>query len=116
MIRPLSAALFATALFCAPVFLAPAWAQSVPIAAAVADAARPDADKERDTARKPAETVAFAGVKPGMVVAELGPGRGYYTRILAKAVGPTGKAYTVITAAQAARPRVLAGVTVVAAA
>ena len=113
MIRPLSAALFATSLLCAP-----ASAQSVPpaIAAAVADAARPEADKERDTARKPAETVAFAGVKAGMVVAELGPGRGYYTRILAKAVGPTGKVYAVITAAQAARPGVLDGLNALAAA
>ncbi len=101
MIRPLTAALFATSLLCAP-----ALAQSVPpaIAAAVADAARPETDKERDATRKPAETVAFAGVKPGMVVAELGPGRGYYTRILAKAVGPAGKVYAIATAAQAARP------------
>ncbi|HKB97088.1 MAG TPA: hypothetical protein VKB94_09570 [Rhizomicrobium sp.] len=113
MIRPLSAALFATSLLCAP-----ASAQSVPpaIATAVADAARPEADKERDTARKPAETVAFAGVKAGMVVAELAPGRGYYTRILAKAVGPTGKVYAVITAAQAARPGVLDGLNALAAA
>jgi len=118
MTRPLSAALFATSLLCAPAFLAPASAQSVPpaIAAAVADAARPDADKERDAARKPAETVAFAGVKPGMTVAELGPGRGYYTRILAKAVGPKGKVYAVITAAQAARPGVLDGLNALAAA
>jgi predicted methyltransferase len=112
MIRPLSAALFATSLICAPAF-----AQSVPpaIAAAVADAARPQADRERDAARKPAETVAFAGVRPGMVVAELGPGRGYYTRILAKAVGPTGKVYAVINAAQAARPGVMEGLNAVAA-
>ena len=88
---------------------APALAQKVTpaIAAAVADAGRPDADKERDAARKPAETVAFAGVKPGMIVGELGPGRGYYTRILAKAVGPTGKVYAILTTTQAARPGVL---------
>jgi predicted methyltransferase len=113
MIRPFSAALFATSLFCAPAF-----AQSVPpaIAAAVADPARPDTDKERDAARKPAETVAFAGVKPGMTVAELGPGRGYYTRILAKTVGPNGKVYAVITAAQAARPGAMDGLNALAAA
>jgi predicted methyltransferase len=113
MIRPLSAALLASSLICAP-----ASAQSVPpaIAAAVADTARPEAYKERDAARKPAETVAFAGVKAGMVVAELGPGRGYYTRILAKAVGPTGKVYAVITSAQAARPGVLDGLNALAAA
>ena len=101
MIRTLTAALLATSLICAP-----ALAQSVSpaIAAAVADTARPDADKERDGTRKPAETLAFAGVKPGMTVAELGPGRGYYTRILAKAVGPTGKVYAIATTAQAARP------------
>ena len=75
-----------------------------PIEAAVADASRPAADKERDATRKPAETVAFAGVKPGMMVAELGPGGGYYTRILAKAVGPKGKVYALVTAAQAGRP------------
>ncbi|MBW8708102.1 MAG: class I SAM-dependent methyltransferase, partial [Alphaproteobacteria bacterium] len=88
---------------------APALAQRVSpaIAAAVADPARPDTDKERDAARKPAEVVAFAGVRPGMVVGELGPGRGYYTRILAKTVGPTGKVYAILTTAQAARPDVL---------
>jgi len=104
MIRPLIVVLFATSLFCTP-----ALAQSVPpaIAAAVADPARPDSDKERDANRKPAETLVFAGVKPGMVVAELGPGRGYYTRLLAKAVGPKGKVYAVLTTAQAARPGVL---------
>ena len=101
MIRPLTAALFATTLLCTPVL-----AQSVPpnIAAAVADAGRPDADKANDAHRKPGEVVAFAGVKPGMTVAELAPGRGYYTRILSKAVGPTGKVYAIVTTAQAARP------------
>ena len=74
------------------------------IAAAVADAARPAADKERDANRKPAEAVAFAGVKPGMTVAELSPGGGYYTRILSKAVGPKGKVYALLTPGAAARP------------
>jgi predicted methyltransferase len=101
MIRPLAIAVFATILICAP-----ALAQNVPpaIAAAVADPGRPQADKDRDAKRKPAETLAFAGVKPGMVVAELAPGRGYYTRILAKAVGPSGTVYAIATTAQVARP------------
>ena len=65
------------------------------LTAAVADSARPDTDKERDANRKPAETLAFAGIKPGARVVELLPGRGYYTRLLSAAVGPKGKVYAV---------------------
>jgi predicted methyltransferase len=61
------------------------------IAGAVADPLRPEADRARDTKRKPAETLAFAGVAPGQTVVELFPGGGYYTRILSRAVGPTGQ-------------------------
>ena len=75
-----------------------------PIAAAIAEAGRPAADKERDANRKPGEVVAFAGVKPGMIVAELNPGGGYFTRVLAKAVGPNGKVYALYTAAAMGRP------------
>ena len=74
---------------------APAAKPPAYIAAAVADAGRPAVDTYRDDRRHPAETVAFAGVEPGMSVAELIPGNGYYTRILAKAVGPKGHVYTV---------------------
>lgn len=65
------------------------------IAEAVADPARPAADKERDASRKPAETLAFAGVKAGAHVIELAPGRGYYTRLLSAAVGAGGSVTTV---------------------
>lgn len=65
------------------------------IAAAVADAGRPAADKQRDAVRKPSETVAFAGVKPDMQVAELIPGGGYFTRILSKVVGSNGHIYAI---------------------
>jgi hypothetical protein len=41
------------------------------LSAAVADSARPAEDKQRDADRKPAETLAFAGVKPGDTVIEL---------------------------------------------
>jgi predicted methyltransferase len=61
------------------------------ITAAVADPARPKADVAADALRAPAETLAFAGVKPGMTVAELFPGGGYFTRLLADVVGPNGK-------------------------
>jgi predicted methyltransferase len=61
------------------------------IKAAIADPARPATDTQRDGDRKPAETLAFAGVKPGDQVVELAPGKGYYTRLLSAVVGPKGK-------------------------
>lgn len=62
-------------------------------AAAVADKARPAEDVARDANRKPAEMIVFAGIKPGDVVVDLVPGKGYFTRIFAKAVGPKGHVY-----------------------
>jgi predicted methyltransferase len=72
-------------------------AASIPpyISAAVADSARPEEDRQRDAQRKPAETLAFAGVKPGETVIEIAPGKGYYTRLLSAVVGPKGKVYAV---------------------
>lgn len=61
------------------------------IAAAVANPARPAEDRARDAERKPAEMLAFAGVRPGMTVIDLMPGTGYFTRLFADAVGPDGK-------------------------
>jgi predicted methyltransferase len=63
------------------------------IAAAVDDPARPAADRERDALRKPAACVAFAGVHPGMTIAELFPGEGYFTRIFSRVAGPRGHVY-----------------------
>ncbi|HEX7944904.1 MAG TPA: class I SAM-dependent methyltransferase [Phenylobacterium sp.] len=63
--------------------------------AAVADKGRPEADTKRDDARKPAEMLDFAGVKPGQTVVDLIPGGGYFTRIFSKAVGPKGTVYAV---------------------
>ena len=65
------------------------------ISAAIADSARPASDTERDAERKPGATLAFAGIKPGDVVVELAPGKGYYTRLLSATVGPKGKVYAV---------------------
>jgi predicted methyltransferase len=66
------------------------------IQAAVADARRPDADRERDAARHPAETLAFAGIEPGDKVGEIFPGGGYFTRLFAVAVGDQGRVYPTI--------------------
>ena len=66
---------------------------STPIAKAVADPARPADNRKADALRKPAETLAFAGVRPGMAVGEFYPGGGYFTRMLSDVVGPTGHVY-----------------------
>jgi len=68
-----------------------AYAATPAIDAAVADATRPAADRDRDAERKPAEMLAFAGIKPGMVVVDMMPGSGYFTRLFSNAVGPNGK-------------------------
>ncbi len=69
------------------------------ITRAVADPARPEADRARDDGRKPAASLAFAGVHPGERVAELLPGSGYFTRLFSLVVGTKGKVYAL------ARPR-----------
>ena len=88
MIRSLALALMLTA--------TPLAAQQDPApdtVAALADPARPEADRARDAARHPAELLAFAGVRPGQTVGDFVMGGGYLTRILAGAVGPEGKVY-----------------------
>lgn len=72
------------------------------IAAAVADKDRPEADTSRDAVRKPGELLAFAGVKPGAKVGELLPGAGYFTRVIAKTVGPQGAVYVWLPATASA--------------
>jgi predicted methyltransferase len=74
-------------------------APRVDYAAILADPIRPEADRVRDSDRKPAELVAFAGVRPGDRIAELAPGGGYFTRVLSGGVGPDGRIY-----AMASRP------------
>jgi predicted methyltransferase len=84
----------AAAVLTATLAAAPALAKAPAyIAAAIADAGRPDADKQLDDARKPAEMVMFAGIKPGSRVMDLAPGAGYFTRIFAKVVGDKGWVY-----------------------
>lgn len=59
-------------------------------AAALADAKRPEADRARDAARKPGELLAFAQIRTGQRIGDFVMGGGYFTRILAQAVGPGG--------------------------
>jgi len=86
------------------------------IAAAVADPGRPAADRDRDTERKPADMLAFAGAKPGMVVIDILPGGGYFTRLFSTAVGPTGKVLAYVPDEMfAGRPKSLDAVNAIAA-
>jgi predicted methyltransferase len=80
---------------CASAAMAKPVAVSKNIAAAVADPARPQVDRDRDADRKPAECIAFAGLKPGQRIADLIPGGGYFTRIFSGVVGPKGQVFAV---------------------
>jgi len=63
------------------------------MAAALADSTRPEADRARDAVRRPAELLALSGVGPGDKVGDLIMGGGYLTRVLALAVGSSGRVY-----------------------
>jgi ubiquinone/menaquinone biosynthesis C-methylase UbiE len=45
----------------------------------------------RDRLGEAEEVMAFAGIKPGMTIADIGAGEGYYTVRLSPIVGPTGR-------------------------
>lgn len=47
----------------------------------------------RDSIEQPAKVMEAVGIEPGMVVGEVGAGRGYFTFWLAKGVGESGKVY-----------------------
>ncbi|WIO75417.1 hypothetical protein QP938_05805 [Porticoccaceae bacterium LTM1] len=61
--------------------------------AALEHSNRPVEDKARDADRKPAELLAFYGVKPGMDVADMMTGGGYYAEILSRYLGADAKVY-----------------------
>jgi predicted methyltransferase len=52
---------------------------------------RTEKDMERDQFRNPVDTLMFFGIKPNMTVAEVGPGGGWYTKILAPLLADEGK-------------------------
>jgi predicted methyltransferase len=58
--------------------------------AAVRNAARSAADLKRDTLDHPAEVLRLTGVRPGMTVADILAGDGYYSELLSYLVGPQG--------------------------
>ncbi len=54
---------------------------------------RPAEDRARDDGRKPAEVVAFLGIRPGQTVVDLIAAGGYYSEVLSHVVGPSGTVY-----------------------
>jgi predicted methyltransferase len=63
--------------------------------AAVKHAGRPAADSARDSLDHPAEILRLAGIKPGMKVADVLAGDGYYSELLSYVVGPKGHVWLI---------------------
>jgi predicted methyltransferase len=63
------------------------------IAAIVASPDRSEADRTNDIRRKPAEMLAFVGVREGMTALDISAAGGYTTELIARAVGPKGRVY-----------------------
>ncbi|HEX8623025.1 MAG TPA: methyltransferase [Allosphingosinicella sp.] len=60
------------------------------LAAVVAAASRPEESRKLDESRKPAEVLAFMGLRKGDIALDLFTGGGYWAEIMARAVGPRG--------------------------
>ena len=67
--------------------------------AAVAHAGRPAPDLKRDALDHPADVLRLAAIKPGMKVADLLAGDGYYSELLSYIVGPRGHVLLINNAA-----------------
>jgi len=79
-----------------------ATAVPVEVTRALADSTRPAEQVQLDPLRKPAEVIAFAGLKPGDRVVDFMSGNGYFTHIFSRIVGPAGRVYAFLPAQQLA--------------
>ena len=68
---------------------------------------RAAANKARDKYRHPKETLLFFGLRPDMLVAEISPGRGWYTEILAPVLHDRGQYYAAVSAITEKTPEAL---------
>lgn len=104
---------FAACVFSLPHLLVSAGADTptAAIHAALSDPRRPVEQVELDAARKPAQLIAFAGLKAGDNAADFMPGNGYFTRIFSAVVGSRGHVYAFLPDEQLANcaPREVAG-------
>jgi len=76
----------------------PSDARAIPsyVSAAVANPIRPPKDVRRDPSQKPEQVLAFAGVKPGHLVADIWPAPPYSTGLLSLVVGSRGHVYAIV--------------------
>ena len=73
--------------------IVPADPAADPIKAAVADPSRTADDRARDDRDHAVEVLSFFEIRPGMVVADIFAAGGYYSELIGRIVGPTGKVY-----------------------
>ena len=86
----------ASSLICAALSLASPHANGADeYDAALTHAGRPAADSARDGIDHPADMLRLAGIKPGMTVADVLAGDGYYSELLSYVVGPKGHVYLI---------------------
>jgi predicted methyltransferase len=64
------------------------------LSAELANLSRPQADRDRDADRKPAQLMTFFGVQRGMTAADFLAGGGFMTEVLSVTVGSNGKVYS----------------------
>jgi predicted methyltransferase len=79
---------------------APAVARPADIDAAVAAPGRPEAQVRLDESRKPAAMLRFLGLKRGDRALDLYAGSGYWSELMARAVGPEGRVTAWLAAAE----------------
>lgn len=63
------------------------------IAQIIANPSRSAADRTNDLRRRPADMLAFIGIRPGWTALDVSTGGGYTTELLARAIGPSGTVY-----------------------
>jgi predicted methyltransferase len=85
----------AASLLCAVSLLVTLPASADEYDAALKHAGRPAADSARDVLDHPAEMLRLAGIKPGMKVADVLAGDGYYSELLSYVVGPKGHVWLI---------------------
>ena len=75
------------------VFLVLAMFGQADVGSNIRDGARPESDTGRDAGRKPAEVLHFLGLQENAIVMDVMASSGYYTEVLAHAVGSEGTVY-----------------------